>query len=38
MATPMVIDMRKLRDLDCDLVDSFLYRQLIFSLMYLVNT
>jgi hypothetical protein len=34
----MVTDMRKLRDFDYDLVDSSLYRQLIGSLMYLVNT
>jgi hypothetical protein len=38
MATPMVTDMRKFRDSDFDLVDSSLYRQLIGSLMYLVNT
>jgi hypothetical protein len=38
MATPMVIDLRKLRDNDFDLVDSSLYRSLIGSLMYLVNT
>jgi hypothetical protein len=36
MATPMVIDMRKLRGFDFDLVDSSLYRQLIGSLMYLL--
>jgi hypothetical protein len=35
MATPMVTDLRKLRDSDSDLVDSSLYRQLIVSLMYL---
>jgi hypothetical protein len=34
----MVIDMRKLRDSDSDPVDSSLYRQLIGSSMYLVNT
>jgi hypothetical protein len=38
MATPMVTDLRKLRDSDSDPVDSSLYRQLIGSLMYLVNT
>jgi hypothetical protein len=36
--TPMVTDLKKLRDFDYDLVDSSLYRQLIGSLMYLVNT
>jgi hypothetical protein len=38
MASPMVIDLRKLRDFDSDPVDSSMYRQLIGSLMYLVNT
>jgi hypothetical protein len=38
MATPMVTDLRKLRDCDSDPVDSSLYRQLIGCLMYLVNT
>jgi hypothetical protein len=38
MATPMVTDMRKLRDSYSDLVDSSLYQQLVGSLMYLVNT
>jgi hypothetical protein len=38
MATPMVTVLRKLRDSDFDPVDSSLYRQLIGSLMYLVNT
>jgi hypothetical protein len=38
METPMIIDLRKLRDFDLDPVDSSLYRQLIGSLMYLVNT
>jgi hypothetical protein len=38
MATPMVIDLKKLRDSDSDPIDSSLYRQLIGSLMYLVNT
>jgi hypothetical protein len=37
MTTPMVTDLRKLRDSDSDPVDSSLYRQLIGSLMYLVN-
>jgi hypothetical protein len=36
MATPMVTDLKKLRD--SDPVESSLYRQLIDSLMYLVNT
>jgi hypothetical protein len=36
MTTPMVIDLKKLRVFDP--VDSSLYRQLIGSLMYLVNT
>ena len=38
MATPMTIDIRKVRDSDSDPVDLSLYRQLISSLMYLVNT
>jgi hypothetical protein len=38
MATPMVTDLRKLRDYDSDPVDSSLYQQLIGSLLYLVNT
>jgi hypothetical protein len=38
MATPMVTDLRKLRDSDYDPVDSSMYPQLIGSLMYLVNT
>jgi hypothetical protein len=37
METPMVTDLRKLRDFDSDPVDSSLYHQLISSLMYLVN-
>jgi hypothetical protein len=37
METPMVIDMRKLRDSNSDPVNSSLYRKLIGSLMYLVN-
>jgi hypothetical protein len=38
MATPMTTHIRKVRDSDSDLVDMSLYRQLIGSLMYLVNT
>jgi hypothetical protein len=38
MATPMVTDLRNLRDSDFDPVDSSMYQQLIGSLMYLVNT
>jgi hypothetical protein len=38
MATPMVTNLKKLRDFDSNLVDSSLYRQFIGSLMYLVNT
>jgi hypothetical protein len=38
MATPMTTDITKARDLDSDPVHSSLYRQLIGSLMYLVNT
>jgi hypothetical protein len=38
MATPMVTDLRKLRDSNSDPIDSSLYQQLIGSLMYLVNT
>ena len=38
MATPMVTNLRKLRDSDSDPVDSSLYWQWIGSLMYLVNT
>jgi hypothetical protein len=38
METSMVTNMRKLRDFDSDLIDLFLYQQLIGSLMYLVNT
>jgi hypothetical protein len=38
MATPMVTDMRKLRDYDSDIVDMSLYRKLIGSFIYLVNT
>jgi hypothetical protein len=38
MATPLTTNIRKVRDLDSDPVDPSLYRQLIGSLMYLVNT
>jgi hypothetical protein len=38
MANPMVTYLKMLRDFDYDPIDSSLYRQLIVSLMYLVNT
>jgi hypothetical protein len=38
MDTPMTTDIRKVRDSDSNPVDPSLYRQLIGSLMYLVNT
>jgi hypothetical protein len=38
MDTPMNEDIRKVKDPDSDPVDPSLYRQLIGSLMYLVNT
>jgi len=38
MATPMITKWKKLHASDSSLVDSTLYRQLIGSLMYLVNT
>jgi hypothetical protein len=38
MDTPMNVDIRKVKVLDSDTVDPSLYRQLIGSLMYLVNT
>jgi hypothetical protein len=38
MDTPMTTDIRKVRDLDSDPVDLSLYRKLIGSLMYLLNT
>jgi hypothetical protein len=38
MDTPMNVDIRKVKDPDSDPVDPSLYRQLIGSLMYLVNT
>jgi hypothetical protein len=37
METPMVTDLKKLRDFDSDLVESSMYRQLIRSLMYLAR-
>jgi hypothetical protein len=38
MDTPMTIDIIKVGDSDYDPVDLSLYRQLVGSLMYLVNT
>ena len=38
MPTPMVMDLKKMSDTDSGEVDPHLYRQLIGSLMYLVNT
>ena len=38
MESPMNADIRKVKDPDFDPVDPSLYRQLIGSLMYLVNT
>jgi hypothetical protein len=38
METPMVTNLRKLRNSDSDPIDLSLYRKLIGSLMYLVNT
>jgi hypothetical protein len=38
MTTPMVMDLKKMIDTDSGEVDPHLYRQLIGSLMYLVNT
>jgi hypothetical protein len=38
MPTPMVIDLKKMSDIDSGEVDPHLYKQLIGSLMYLVNT
>jgi hypothetical protein len=38
MDTPMTTDIIKVRDSDSDLIDTSLYRQLVGSLMYLVNT
>jgi hypothetical protein len=38
MTTPMVMDLKKMSDTNSEDVDPHLYRQLIGSLMYLVNT
>ena len=38
MSTPMTLNLKKLHSDDSDLVDPTMYRQLIGSLMYLVNT
>jgi hypothetical protein len=38
MATPMVTNLKKVVTSDSELVDPRIYRQLIGSLMYLVNT
>jgi hypothetical protein len=38
MATPMVVNLKSFVDSDSDLIDPYVYRQLIGSLMYLVNT
>jgi hypothetical protein len=38
MTTPMVTNLKLLSDSSSDLVDPMMYRQLIGSLMYLVNT
>jgi hypothetical protein len=38
MTTPMPTDIRKVRDSDSDAVDRSLYRKLIGSLLYLMNT
>jgi hypothetical protein len=38
MATPMTLNLKLLSDSSSDLVDLTMYRQLIGSLMYLVNT
>jgi hypothetical protein len=38
LATPMVPNLKQFVNLDSDLVDPFVYRQLIGSLIYLVNT
>ena len=38
MPTPMVMDLKKMSDTDSGQIDPYLYRQLIGSLMHLVNT
>ena len=38
MAIPIVTNLKKLGDFEPNLVDPSMYRQLIGSLMYLVNT
>jgi hypothetical protein len=38
MPTPMVMDLKKMNDVDSGEIDPHLYRQLIESMMYLVNT
>ena len=38
MSTPMITNLKKLNAYETDLVDPTVYRQLIGSLMYLVNT
>jgi hypothetical protein len=38
MATPMTINLKLLSDSSLDLVDPMMYKHLIGSLMYLVNT
>jgi hypothetical protein len=38
MPTPMVMDLKKMSDIDLGEIDPHLYRTLIGSLMYLVNT
>jgi hypothetical protein len=38
MATPMITNLKKVTTSDSELVDPTLYKQLIGSLMYLVNT
>jgi hypothetical protein len=38
MPTLMVMDLKKINDVDSNEIDPHLYRQLIRSMMYLVNT
>jgi hypothetical protein len=38
MSTPMITNLKKLNAYESDLVDPILYKKLIGSLMYLVNT